>query len=1140
MTTQDRPNKQALSAALDIYRDAMRRFITIRLRRVGGAQIEDLIAVSLHYRRAEDFRARLRQGSAVQDAIDVNDFPNLVSRNWDQVFRQEFGGERVVQNLLWMISDARNKVAHPAQQDIDLEYSRSRLYDIADVLGRINRSDESQAVEGIRTNLVGQPSQATAPADPQSSQHPEPSRTSRSSQNLKPWREVIGPTPDVALGSFQEAEFAADLQQVHDGRANATNYGNPVSFFNQTYITPGISTLMVNTLRRIAGAGGDPVIQTKTGFGGGKTHSLIALYHLVSDTDALVNPTAQDEQSISTSESIRDIMREAGFDPDSGPRAKIAVLDGTFLAPTDQRLTDGGDPRNTLWGEMAYQLGGQDAYDIVGDAARQGTSPGGDQLDRLLEHVGPCVILMDELVAYVRNAGPASDSIYTFIQAFTQSVRRSDSCALVVTLPQSAVEAGAEGGAEALNRLDSILGRIEAGDEAGADVLNRLDSILGRIEAVWQPLEVDQAFEVVRRRLFGSVIDEAERDRTCEAFSRMYGRGSREYPTEAAEQRYLERMRECYPIHPEVFDRLYQDWSAISRFQRTRGVLRMMANWISRLYLDNDNSPLILPADLRLSDPSLANEFTTLLDSQWDPVVSEADSDGSRTDVIDHASQNFAQVGGAARRVARAIFLGSSTAGATRGIDIRRIHLGAVQPGHGTAVYDDALRRMVGDLYFLYSADDRYYFHAEENLNKVAADRAGAVTGSEIEEHVVGRLRDAAGRRSDVVVCPGGSADVYDGHSVRLVILPPSSALPTRAAEDNTAEQAARGILLNRGDAPRARKNTVVFLAAKTDDLRALRRSVRSYLAWDSIVNGDRRIENLVGARMSQARGSLGRYEAETVNGVVRSYRWTLAPVQDDPQTPEYRFSTMETDAPATGEIVAGAFDKLLAEEALADVISPSALATMLDQYVWSNPRYEEHIGIDALWEIMASNVYMHRLRDKSVLIDCIRAGTELRAFGYAPAASEGRYASLRYGEPVEPGSIHELRGLLVSPTMAQLQKDAEAAGREDAPSPDDEHPSDVPYDPTPSGEDHPTAPPTLRGPSRIVTGKVIQGRFDLNDVGLIENEIIQNLRADGGDVTITITISATKPDGFSESITRSVRENSAQLGLEFSTDSEA
>ena len=249
-------------------------------------QVEDLIARSLNDRRADEFRGNVRGGSAAQDAIDINDFPVLVNRNWRDTFSQEFGGERVVQNQLWMISDARNKVAHPAQHDIELEYSRSRLYDIADALGRINRPTEKQAVEEIRANLVRQPSQTTAPSDTQPTQPTLPRQTTRTAQNLKPWRDVIAPSPDVALGSFQEAEFAADLQQVHDGSANSTSYGNPVSFFNQTYITPGISTLLVNTLKRITGAGGDPVIQTKTGFGGGKTHSLIALYHLVSNTDA--------------------------------------------------------------------------------------------------------------------------------------------------------------------------------------------------------------------------------------------------------------------------------------------------------------------------------------------------------------------------------------------------------------------------------------------------------------------------------------------------------------------------------------------------------------------------------------------------------------------------------------------------------------------------------------------------------------------------------------------------------------------------------------------------------------------------------------------------------------------------------------
>ena len=177
---------------------------------------------------------------------------------------------------------------------------------------------------------------------------------------------------------------------------------------------------------------------------------------------------------------------------------------------------------------MAYQLGGQDAYEIIGGAARGGTAPGGGQLDQLLDHVGPCVILMDELVAYVRNAGDAKDNIYTFVHNFTQSVKRSRNAALVVTLPESAVEAGAEGGAEAFSRLEAILRRIDAKRE---------------------PLEVHEAFEVVRRRLFGRVTDEAARDRVCEAFSRMYANSRRDYPQDVSEPRYLERMKACLP-HP--------------------------------------------------------------------------------------------------------------------------------------------------------------------------------------------------------------------------------------------------------------------------------------------------------------------------------------------------------------------------------------------------------------------------------------------------------------------------------------------------------------------------------------------------------------------------------------------------------------
>ena len=410
----------------------------------------------------------------------------------------------------------------------------------------------------------------------------------------------------------------------------------------------------------------------------------------------------------------------------------------------------------------------------------------------------------------------------------------------------------------------------------GAEALDRLESLLGRIEAVWEPLAVSETFEVVRRRLFGGIADLSARDETCEAFSRMYSRHRVEYPQGVTEQNYLARMKACYPIHPEIFDRLYSDWSSIPEFQRTRGVLRMMAICVNRLYLNSDSSPLIMPADLPLSDDRLSNEFIRLLPGEWRPVLSEVDSYNSRTDNIDRASQRYAAVGGAARRIARTVFLGSAPSGFTRGIDSRQIHLGVVRPGEGEAPYNEALSRMTGDLYYLYFASGRYFFYAEENLNKVASDRSNALGVGAIDGYIVTKLDEARNRQRDVILYVDDTADVPDSDSVRLVVLPPALSLPTRSTEDDSATPEALRILQHRGDSSRFRRNTLLFLTSKRDEVRNLRNEVREYLAWDSIINGETRIQNLTGNRLVQARSAASNADRDVGAALVRAYRWLL------------------------------------------------------------------------------------------------------------------------------------------------------------------------------------------------------------------------------------------------------------------------
>ncbi|MCY3724179.1 MAG: DUF499 domain-containing protein [Candidatus Poribacteria bacterium] len=1093
MDSPKRPNQDALYQALNIYRDAMRPFILRNLKTVQGLSPEE------RFQNEAD--------------IDIGDFPHLFRRYWHNAFEQRFDPDRDVRSAVGIVTEARNQVSHPGTEDIDLSYALSRLHDIADVLGQINAPDQKREVEAIRDTLL---TRAASTVDP------KPKLPRRKTSDLKSWRDVIRPNTDVIEGTFRKSEFAADLQEVFEGNAKTPEYGETEIFFNQTYITPGLRKLLVNTLKRLGGKGGNPVIQLKTGFGGGKTHSLIALYHLVTGINILRELPADGPYARLWKE-IEDILAEAEWDTDTPLNTNISVLVGTYLSTTDADETQQGDPLNTLWGMMADQLGGQDGYNLVRKAAREGTAPGGNQLDALFEHVGPSVILIDELVAYVRNVqGVTRESIYTFFQAVTESVKRSENVTLIATLPE---------------------GQTHAGGEGGLSVLEALESILERVDAVSIPLEMDNAYEVVRRRLFSSEIDETERDLTCEAFRRMYQNSRNEYPEGVNDQRYLQRMKDCYPIHPEVFDRLSQDWAVIPGFQRTRGVLRMMATCISRLYQEQDPSLLIMPANLTLDDPALADEFTRLLarsGGHWDPIVQEIDSHGSRTEQIDRSSQNFIEIGNAARRTARTIFLGSATGGAVKGITNRQIHLGVVEPGQGVAVYNDALSRMSGNLYFLYNLDDRYYFHTQENLNKVAIDRAAEYTDTDIYAEIVSRLERAIGRDPSVNVCPTSPSSVKDSETIQYVILHPQASLPSREKETDIASDTARHILTYSAEDDRQRtfRNTLLFIAPRRDAIRDLINLVKKYLAWNSIMNGDvlnSALTTLEGARLDQTTENLESAEDAVTTAIFKAYRWTLAPTQADPQKNTYDFSIADAKVDDR-RIISRLRDKFVEDDAIITKIAPEIFSTQLQQYIWSSDTYQEHIGLDTLWELMAQNVYMPRLRDRSVLATCIREGIAAGVFGYASAYEGNDYRNFRFEEQI--GGLRVAEGstaVLINPEMAKLIK--EEKEKEHKPDPS-ESASTTKKQATDDSTDIVVEPPPAQGPTHVVVTKALQLELPfMDEIETLQDEIARTLQADGGNVKIEITVTANKSDGFSENTTRAVKQNSEHLNAEFESN---
>ena len=1173
-----RPNKSVLTDALDEYRDAMRPFIVRAMKRVKGKVIEDAIYDSLSRRQASEFEKRLlNNGDNVEGAIDIGDFPNLISRNWGQVFSQQFGGDMNIQSLLYIITQARNKASHPSTEDLDTEYTRAVLYHIVDVLGNINAPEAKASVEKGRDNLF----KVVSPKSLIVESSENTKYTPRSgSVKLKSWREVIPPNLELTQDTFEEAELAANLQQVYDGRASETSYGNPVSFFEQTFITEGMESLLVGTLKRLGGnKGGPPVIQMQTGFGGGKTHSLIALYHIANSIDALANIPA-DSDFAETRKEIEAIIDKSQWDRSAGIHPKVAILDGTYLAPTDTDQTkEKGDPLNTLWGVMAYQLGGQEAYDMIREASiRQESAPLGAQLDKLFEHIGPCVILIDELVAYLLNVvGDFLDVNYTFIQALTESARRSKTVVLVVTLPKSQIEVG----------------------DRGVEILTIVAKRLGRIETVWKPLETDQAFEVVRRRLFGNKIDEDERKRTCDAFLNMYNQNKKSFPQGVHQTRYRERMEACYPIHPEVFDRLHQDWSKIQEFQETRGVLRLMANWISRLYRREDTSPLIMPGNLPLDDPVISSEFDKLLSGRWGAVFTEADSDGGGADLIDKSRNNFAEYGYAARRIARTVFFGSRPGRSILGIDDKRIYLGVAQPGwHKISTYTEALNEMRGNLYYFYADESRYYFHTEENLNKVAIDRVNELSNREINDQIIEEINNVVmTQRSKVVICPEDLDAVPDSNDLRLVILPPDKLLPSRSAETDEAKPAALHILTRHENKERTYRNTLLFLTAKTDAIRDLRDPIAKHLAWKSITQGERRIENLEGERYKQAQASL-RKAGESIRSLLpKAYRWAIAPNQSDAQRTEYAMSEVQTRILDDGDIVNSAFETFKEREDVIEYETPESLNEHLGKYIWNN---NDHVSIQDLWNMMTQYVYMPRFISKDVLTDAIKEGIEAGTFGYAESydAEQQTYQGLLSSEALP---VLDMNGLIVKPEIAKrkpllsldaltrvLQKtvwddgqtridvenvwdllpthvdektlekktlieciqqavlkglfgytasnaDTEILFRE-ALAPNTAIFEGVLVDPKKASttKDHQT-----RGATNIVARKKFEGEPSLDDINSLCQEIIAPLRAAGGDITVEFKITAYNAESFSRNIERSLKANSAELDVEVEFNNE-
>lgn len=669
---------------------------------------------------------------------------------------------------------------------------------------------------------------------------------------LKPWTRVAQPHADIRAGIFDMSTYAANLGDVDTNNPQCPEvYRKPVGFFQATYVTRSLDELLGDVTNVLAGGAGNRVLQLRTPFGGGKTHTLIALLHLCRS---------------------RSDLRAAGLAAhyaDPGP-TRVVVLPCLDLNAAGGRMVDGIQVQ-TLWGELAIRLGGLEAYAHVATPDRQRVNPGGDLLRTLLDGQ-PTLILLDEVLTYVEAALGVTVADTTlgrqtmlFLQHLTEVVRGLPHCAMVYSLQQSVREA--------------------VGDEGLLDMLDRLVS---RVDAKKEPVSGDEVLRVVQRRLFQALGDERVREAVAREYADqlrgfLVGQAQSEAEKKgAADQAETLRTRilEAYPFHPELLDLMYHRWGSLPSYQRTRGALQFLATVVGALWKSGDGGPLIGPGDVPLDDPQVRNAFFSQVgEREAMTSVLSADLLGKSArctkvdDAIGSELPNYQplKVG---TRLTRALTLYSFGAkpGEDRGVYRAELVAGVALPGLPADVLDVALQQLTDTLLYIHSTGRRFRFEKRPNLNKLIDTELGKVEKNETLDEIRRVFLAKLDAKAGFVVWPDDSGKIKD-RSPRFQVV--FMGLDHALDADDSRQKLVLDWAQNCGGNKRVYRNALAFALPSASESDKARDAARRVLAIDTLL----RTHKLEAEEKSELQSRLMRARDELLAATRRIYTTVLLPV---------------------------------------------------------------------------------------------------------------------------------------------------------------------------------------------------------------------------------------------------------------------
>lgn len=932
---------------------------------------------------------------------------------------------------------------------------------------------------------------------------------------LLSWREIIRPHDEVVEGKLTQAEFLADLSAIHNGTASF-EYRNPIDFFSRTYLTEGLKALLLNAAKRLSGFGGDPVIELHTNFGGGKTHSMMALYHMAGAENISRLPNLDQLLQQNTIVLPKNINR--------------AVIVGTRRAPQNPFSPQNGVNIYTTWGELAWQLGGEEAFAIVAENDKVGIAPGSDLLTDLFNRYSPALILIDEWVAYLRQIYKVEnlpsgnfDANLTFIQSLTESVKNSPQAILIASLPVADIEVGGEGGQEALRCLKHTFSRIQT---------------------CWRPATLEENYEIVRSRLFQDISSDKLhlKDHIIQQFTKCYQGNKHNFPREVEEESYKKKLEKAYPIHPELFDQLYTSWGSLEGFQCTRGVLRFMTQIIHELWKSSDCSAMIMPGNIAVGSPRIVSELRRYLDPNWQSIIA-VDIDGidSTPFKIDQQAPNLCQYS-ATQRIARTVFMATAPRKGQHNcsLDDKQINLGVIQPGENPNIFNDALRRLANQAKYMHGDNRRYWYSTDPSLNRIAAERAEKIEEALVLSQLNAKLEayiksiPNSCNFQSVQIISNSSAEIPDDlGGVRMVVLGPAYAHHTNSVQ-SAAKSEVHSILEMRGARPRKYKNTLVFLAADYKGLQSIKDAIRRMLAWQEIIDDRVRLD------LKQSAEALAEKKVkeatDTVEASIReAWCYLINPAQP---SPEAEIELNVNRIAVQNNLFEAAGKKLKIDEGLYFNLVGNRLNRFLERYIWDK---KQHILLKDLWQYLNCYLYLPRLSSDKVLIETVRAAISdmfSGPFAYADCFDEttGKYHGLLLENAGNVVITLDKSSVLVRKDIAEEHFKAILCSQNNSDLSlisGSVKPEMIVPNSTISENDIPIRMAEDILPTKFSGTVVISAALLVHDVYKISEGIIDVLKNKSGtDITIRLEVNANVPDGIDHSMERNLIENASILGF--------